>query len=611
LTVTDSLGLEDPTPASVEVTVDPAPPPPPGAGVMFIDVTAAAGIDHLQYQVTSPPLESDAEYMTGGVAVGDCNGDGWEDLYVTALDAPDTLFRNRRNGTFEDVTVAAGLDLDLASNGAGWADLDNDGDQDLYVTALGPNETRFHLFVNDGRCAFSEEAQARGAAIEGPDPHYGFSVTFGDYDLDGWLDIHTTEWRADADNPGGARPNSRLLRNRGESAPGYFEDVTDSARVGLDALPGAAANSALSSRFADMDGDGWPELLVVSDGGTSRIFWNDKNGTFSDGTDAAGVGTEDSGTGSAIGDFDGDGFLDWFVTSVYDPADPGLTGNRLYRNEGDRSFSDQTDAAGVRDGFWGMGAVAFDLDNDADVDLAMTNGVNLPFLAPPDDAPFARFDPDPMRAWLNDGTGSMTEDSAGLGLTDEGPGRGIATFDYDLDGDLDLFVVNNGGSPILYQNQGGNQRGWLRVRAQGRDSNRDGIGALVAVWAGPESPPQLREIEAGGGFLGQSERTAHFGLGPGSTPVHRVLVYWPATGRTDEYANVPRNTTLLAVEGDGTRLATVADAEAIAAAGGGGGGSCGLVGLEVLPVLALSAWRRRRRIRTWQDRASDPTGAAQ
>jgi hypothetical protein len=292
------------------------------------------------------------------------------------------------------------------------------------------------------------------------------------------------------------------------------------------------------------------------------------------------------------------------VTSVYDPADTGLSGNRLYRNEGGRSFSDRTDAAGVRDGFWGTGAVFFDLDNDEDLDLAMTNGANVPFLAPPDDQPFARFDPDPMRAWRNEDGGSMTEASAELGLTDEGPGRGIAVFDYDRDGDLDLFVVNNGAGPVLYQNQGSNGNGWLRIEVQGADSNRDGIGALVGVWTDPQAAPQVREIEAGSSFLGQSERTAHFGLGPGSDPVHRVLVYWPATGRSVEFTDVERNGTLSAEEptdaqdpgpppGGGQSITPAPSPEA--SGGDSGGGSCGLLGVEVLPILAISVWRRRRK----------------
>ncbi len=482
------------------------------------------------------------------------------------------------------------------------------------MTAAGADVRRFYLFINDGAGSFTEEALARGAAIDGSDAHFGFSVTFGDYDRDGWLDIHTTEWRQDADNPQSARSNARLLRNRGSAAPGYFEDRTDSAGVALEGVPigvpGVSGVFALTSRFADLDADGWPDLLITSDYGTSRLLWNAGDGTFRDGTASAGVGTEEQGTGSAVGDYDGDGFLDWFVTSLFytcDPGDPSCvdgTGNRLYRNEGSRSFSDQTDVAGVRDGGYGAAAALYDLENDGDLDLVMTNG---DFAAP------GVAVPDPLRVWANDGSGQMTEISQAVGMTDEGSGRGLLTFDYDADGDLDLFVVNNAGSPVLYRNEIGGLNGWLRVKTQGTDSNRDGIGAMVLLWTDAAAQPQIREISAGSHFLGQSERTAHFGLGPGSDPVDRVVVYWPATQRVNEFTDVARNSTLVAVEpaappppdsdpGDPTpdpdpvTSGTVEDEEpdkhTIL--------KCGLLGIEPLVILPFLARRKRRRQRAGQ-----------
>jgi hypothetical protein len=591
-TVTDAQGLADATPATRVVTVEP-PPVDPAA----TDFTIPAGLTYLQFDGSEPVSPSGVEYMTGGAAAGDYDGDGWVDLYVTRLDATDILFRNRGDGSFDDVTAQAGLGR------VAWGDLDNDGDLDLYVTAAGEAASRFYLFINDGAGGFSEQAVARGAAVEGTDPHFGFSVTFGDYDRDGWLDIHTTEWRLDADNPQGARSNARLLRNRGSAAPGYFEDRTDAAGVALEevpiAAPGVSGVFALSSRFADLDADGWPDLLITGDYGTSRLMWNAGDGTFTDGTAAAGVGTEEQGTGSAVGDYDGDGSLDWFVTSLFYTCDVGDTscsadgtGNRLYRNEGGRAFSDQTDAAGVRDGSYGAATAFYDLENDGDLDLVMTNG---DFAAP------GAATPDPLRVWANDGSGQMTEISQDVGMVDEGAGRGLLTFDYDADGDLDLFVVNNAGSPVLYRNDTGSQNRWLRVKTQGTDSNRDGIGAVVLLWTDLGAPPQVREIEAGSHFLGQSERTAHFGLGGGTDPVDRVLVYWPATQRTNEFLDVARNTTLVAVEPSASD--SPEDPEEPSPApdpeekdgGSGSGLRCGLLGIEPLLILPFLARRKRRR----------------
>ena len=529
--------------------------------LMFTDVTLSSGVDYVQYHVPDPPGLAEPPYYTGGAAAGDYDNDGWVDLFVTRLDAPGILFRNRGDGTFEDVTLQAGLaGFNVNSNGAAWADIDNDGDLDLYVTTAG--DTRYYLFINDGSGHFSEQAMERGAAVAGSDVHYGFGVTFGDYDRDGYLDMFVGEWRADIYNPTHAPSNARLLHNRGAQAPGYFEDVTAAAGVGFDGIvpkdPKASGVFAWTPRFGDLDNDGWPDLVVTADYGSSRLFWNHHDGTFTDGTVAAGVGTDENGMGAAIGDYDGDGLLDWFVTAIDDPdkfcSGPmyschwGNTGNRLYHNDGNRVFSDRTDTAGVRDGYWGWGTTFFDYDNDGDLDIVMTNGIRFAFVPP--DAPYAqvvaRFVNDPMRLWRNDG-GVMTEVSADAGITSMDSGKGLLSFDFDNDGNLDLFVVNNSGHQVLYRNNGSGNS-WLRVKAVGRDSNRDGIGARVVVTPALGGTSQLREIDAGSHFLVQSEFTAHFGLGSGSAPVAEVRVEWPQTGRTQRFENVARNTTLVVTE---------------------------------------------------------------
>jgi hypothetical protein len=382
---------------------------------------------------------------------------------------------------------------------------------------------------------------------------------FGDYDRDGWLDVHVTEWRIDLDNPTNAPANIRLLRNRGAAAPGHFVDVTVAAGVAYDGIvdidPKVNGTWAFTSRFADLDADGWPDLAVAADYGTSRIFWNQGDGTFLQTGTGIGVATDENGMGSAIGDFDGDGRLDWFVSAVFDPdrfcSGPewscswGNTGNRLYRNLGGRQFEDVTDAAGVRDGFWGWGAAFFDYDNDGDLDLVQANGLRLPF-----EDRFGvtrRFATDPIRLWRNDG-GTMAEVSSLAGMTSVESGKGLLVFDYDRDGDLDVFVGNNEGVPHLYRNDGGNRGDWLRVVVSGRDSNRDGIGARVHVRAVADGPVQVREIDGGSHFLGQSERIAHFGLDGGAPTVAEIEVEWPATGRRVVFRQVPRNRVLAVSE---------------------------------------------------------------
>jgi len=519
---------------------------------VFTDVTTDAGLDYLQHTAQSPPNcvfsgfppGCETDRITGGAAVGDFDGDGLPDLYVTRLDAADILFRNKGDGTFEDATIAAGLSgFDLDSNGAAFGDIDRDGDLDLFVSLIGvaldPVNSRYYLFVNQGDGTFVEDAIARATAVEPGLERRSSSIAFGDYDRDGWLDIHVNDWF-----PLSGSVTSRLLRNLGAGQPGFFVDTTASAGVSLN------STSAFASSFADLDDDGWPDLSIAADFGDSRLFWNNKDGTFTDGTLAAGVGTDENGMGSTIGDYDGDGDLDWFVTAIFDVDETcetqqcnwGYTGNRLYQNDGGRSFSDATDAAGVREGFWGWGAVFFDYDNDGDLDLVMTNGIDFPDFAAED-----AFNADPMRFWENDGSGGYSETSALVGLTDTAPGKGLLVFDYDDDGDLDLFMVNNAGGPVLYRNDGGNAADWLRVETIGTESNLEGIGAKVTIQPVALGPIQVREIGVGSHFLGQSERIAHFGLGIGTTPVHDVSISWPS-GQVQHFSNVARNSTLVATE---------------------------------------------------------------
>ncbi len=313
----------------------------------------------------------------------------------------------------------------------------------------------------------------------------------------------------------------------------------------MDADGGASDFSVVlgfASHFTDLDGDGWPDLAVASDFGTSRLFWNNGDGTFTDGTATAGVGTDENGMGSTIGDFDGDGLLDWFVTSIYDPDCPtcgwGITGNRLYRNLGDRTFEDATDAAGVRDNSWGWGTSFLDYDNDGDLDLVATNGID--FAQADEDA---EFNHEPMRFWRNDG-GVYTEVAEELGIDDPGSCKGLLTFDFDLDGDQDVLVLNNNGPVKLYRNDGGNANGWLRIDTKGSVSNSNGLGTFIEVTPEPGGPTSIREIGSASGFLGQSEATAHFGLGDEIDYVSEVKVRWPS-GLTRQYVNVPKNTTLV------------------------------------------------------------------
>lgn len=513
----------------------------------FTDITASAGIDYVQWDgiPKAPPGYSSSFYgdelwQSGGAAAGDFDRDGLVDLYVTRQFQSPILYRNTGQGTFVDVTAQAGLTFNNSSagtNGAAWGDIDNDGDLDLYVTAL--HSYRYYLYTNNGNGTFSEEAVARGADLTNTVSRSGQSVAFGDYDRDGYLDIAAAEWlRRRSSSQFNSQSGLRLLKNQGGANAGKFTDTTASAGLVIPGDPTSASKPPVSftPRFADMDRDGKTDMIVTSDFGTSQLFWGKGDGTFQNGTLAAGVGTETSGMGSTVADYDRDGLLDWFVTSIDYGTTSSSEGNRLYRNRGDRTFSDRTSAGGVRKGDWGWGTAFLDFDNDTLADIVMTNGSQLFGFV------------DQMKLWRNAGNGSFTDVSAAAGVNDGRFGTGLLTFDFDNDGDLDIYVVNNAGKPLLLRNDGGNLNDWLRVKTVGRESNRDGIGAFITLTDASLSKPIVLEMDGGSNYLSQSEMIAHFGLGDFTGTIDRVSILWPS-GRMQDFFDVSPNQVLLADEG--------------------------------------------------------------
>ena len=504
----------------------------------FVEVTEAAGLSfdpgrlqnapHCIIDHVASPQGGDycvPERFLGAVAVGDYDGDGWPDVYFTAIGRAGILMRNLGDGTFADATMAAGLDAAPRAGGIAWADIEGDGDLDLMLTNFGGLAHR--LYVNDGHGHFADEAARRGVEFRSSRQHTGTGIAVGDYDRDGYVDLFIAQWRSSL-IMGPSADYNRLLRNRGAEAPGYFEDVT--AAQGFDfqavaaeagAVPGAYG---FAPAFVDLDGDGWPELAVTGDYGTSRLFWNDE-GTFVDGTDDSGVGTDKHGMGSAFGDYDGDGDLDWFVTAIelYD----GTGGNRMYRNDGARAFTDVTDPLGVRNGGWGWGTSFFDAELDGDLDLTMAAGW-----------PNQHFGEDPVRLWRNDGPdGPWPETTAAQNLLYTDGGRGLVTFDYDRDGDLDVLVHGNTESPALFRNDTDGGR-WLVVDPVGEAANAEALNTVVRVQVDEDGPWQVRHVGVGSQLFGQGESEAHFGLGAEALRVHQVEVTWPS-GATATRTQVP------------------------------------------------------------------------
>ena len=391
-----------------------------------------------------PGKRTDTMEAVGGVAAGDYDRDGWVDVYFANGDVtPNALLRNRGDGTFEDVSESAGVALQgQRGSGPTFADIDGDGWIDLFVG--GVSGSKPSVFRNLGDGTFQEMTGHTGIEVEGDT----ISAAFGDYDRDGDLDLFTTHWAGF----GVVKPPGHLWHNKGD---GSFRLIPDQA-VGLETYhdphsKGRRGDFTLTPNFADIDSDGWPDLLVAGDFGTSHVFLNNRDRTFRKVTDDT-VINDENGMGASVGDYDNDGDLDWFISSIFDdrPNVPwGPTGNRLYRNDGAGVFEDVTEEAGVREGFWGWASCFTDFDNDGHLDLFHVNGF-VPLGGREEPNPVGSiFWNDPSRLYMSNGNGTFTERSEELGLVDTGQGRGVVCFDYDRDGDVDVLVANNSGPHSL------------------------------------------------------------------------------------------------------------------------------------------------------------------
>jgi hypothetical protein len=494
------------------------------ASAQLVDITAASGLEapHHLYSTEEPCPEPFgarcwSTRFAGGLAVDDIDADGDLDILMTRMGLPLALFRNEgplAEPHFVEVAADLGLALVLDANGALFVDVDRDGDLDLLLSFVGNGGHR--LYRNTGT------ASAPAYALDGDSGllatgvgDSGFSIATGDVDRDGYPDLMFSEWRIDA-RATCSESGSRLYRNLGASGPGRFEDITRRAGVQL-GTPSFAGPLAFAPALEDIDGDGWVDLAVTSDFGTSRLFWGGRDGGFTDDTRPAGVGLDQTGMGSTLGDVDADGDLDWFVSAVYSP--PYLDGNRLYlQGEGDRArrFEDATERYGVADAGWGWGSAFVDLDHDGDLDLVVANGASRG----PEDV----FRTDALRIYLQEDH-TFVDGSAALGVEDTLSGRGLVVADMDGDGDRDLIIANNGTGLRLYRNDHA-AGSWLAVRARATASAPLGRGARVYVSAAGLSR-RVGLIGTAGYFLGNGPAEAHFGLGTLTGGVN-VEVHFPS-----------------------------------------------------------------------------------
>ncbi len=566
----------------------------------FADAAGPAGLTAAHFD--GPRSSQLPEDMGPGAAWGDVDGDGWDDLYlpnfagaltrsaeeVAASSATGHLYRNQGDGTFADITAAAGLATPDRGLGAAFADIDGDGDLDLSVTRYGTNA----LYRNDGRGVFADVGAASGFAdAEG----FWTGVSWADYDRDGDLDGYVcgyVQYRYDATaagrseaqygaltpislNPSSFPPAAnRLYRNRGNGA---FEEVAVAA--GVDNPTGRS----LSATWSDLDDDGWLDLYVANDVSDNVLYRNAGDGTFADISHAAWVADPRGAMGLASGDWDNDLDLDLFVThwiaqenALYVnlrgdlPAQPagGVTETVAVR------FTDMADPYGLGQialDFVGWGTAFADVDRDGRLDLVVANGHTFQ-----DEADPTRLVPQANQLFWNrgpDGDGFFDVGAAsGDAWAAAHVGRGLAVADYDRDGDDDVVVANHGAPPTLLRNDTAPGAHWLAVRLAGA-ANRFGIGAQLTLDHGGRR--QLRELGVGSSYLSQHAPEVRFGLGPDAGPgTVDLTIRWPG-GERATVAGVPIDQRVVIAEGeDGWRPA--AGGAAAAAAGGGNGAPAAL-----------------------------------
>ena len=532
----------------------------PGAPVQFTDATSAAGIKfvHNSGRAGKKMLP---ETLGSGVAFFDANQDSWPDLLLInsrdwkprARKSLHALYRNNKNGTFTNVTAGSGLDVEMYGMGVAVGDYDNDGRDDVYVTALEGDR----LFRNEGNFKFRDVTKASGIANAG----FGTSAAWLDYDKDGLVDLFVAnyvQWTPESDlwcsldgstksycTPESYKGTaSKLYRNLGG---GRFADVSRKAGV---ADP---TSKSLGIAVLDYDSDGWPDIFVANDTQPNKLYRNTRNGSFTEEAVAAGVAySEDGVARGAMGvdaaDYDRSGRPHLLVGNFSNQM------LALYHNEGTKLFVDEAPTSTVGRTsllYLAFGVFFFDYDLDGHLDIFAANGHI--------EEEIGRVQPkvqyrEPPLMFRNLGGGKYDYVGAALGAAFNQPmvARGAAHGDFDRDGDLDIVMTNNHGPAKLLRNQGGSRNNWVSIKAVGTKSNRSALGAIVRVHSA--SGRQWSTIRSGSSYCSQSDLAQTFGLGK-DKQVQAIEIEWPS-GVRDRVTNVAANQFLTIVEGQGLRPVT-------------------------------------------------------
>ncbi len=527
------------------------------------DIAAEAGLHHETIYGGLTQKNYIIETVGCGVAFLDYDNDGWLDIFMlcgtrtdaSAPDATNRLYKNNRDGTFTDVTDAAGLRRTGWASSVTVADYNNDGFDDIFITYYGQNV----LYRNNGNGTFTDVTREAGLLYEGT-TRWGAGCTFLDYDRDGhldlfvsnYVDLHLDKLPKPGANPycnfkgvavncgprGLPMPRNYLYRNQGD---GTFRDVTEETGITK-----AQRTYSMSTAAADFDGDGWVDLYVASDSTPSLFFRNTQKGAFVEEGAERGIafsadGAEQAGMGIAVGDYNLDGKFDIFKTHFSDDT------NVLYRNDGAANFSDVTLAAGLgvetRYTCWGTGFA--DFDNNGWPDLAVVTGSVYPEV----EASFPAYPlKTPRLLFRNLGNGTFEEllDGAGPGIAAVHCSRGCAFGDFDNDGDVDMVIVNLNEPPSLLRNDVTGKGNWIKVLLVGTGSNRSAIGSTVLVHYGGKL--QAQAVTAQASFYSVNDKRLHFGLGANTSA--EIEVRW-TNGSVEKHSVTAVNQLVTVTEGRG------------------------------------------------------------